>query len=152
MPPERRCSLRQHVLAFRATMLIEIGDARADDRNGCAALHAGELTLEPVRPRHIIGVQSGRITPCRTVETKVERGGEPGALGVADDHEPGIVEPVEDLTCAVGRGVVDHEELEVPNGLPEHTGNGLPDEAGIVVRGEEDGNERHGRLAYGAWR
>ena len=81
---------------------------------------------------------------CR-VEAAVQRSGEPLALVVADHAKAPVGQQVERLLRAVRRCVVDDEELEVANGLPQDAVDRDAEVARVVVRGEQDSNERHGR-------
>jgi hypothetical protein len=145
MPAERASPLRQHVGATPMAVFVEIGDRRAHDRGSGVGTHQVGLTLEPFRQCNVVGVQPRDVLPVRLVEPAVEGSGEAALLVVAEDDEARVVDSGEDVRGVVGRGVVDHEQLEVAERLPQHTVDRLTQEACIVMDGEQDGDERHGR-------
>ncbi len=93
---------------------------------------------------------------ARLVEPAVQRAGEPELLVVADDAEPRVRDVREYLGRAIGRRVVDDDELEIARRLAEALATAAPGVALAVVNGEEHGDERrgwHGRpVAYGPCR
>ena len=56
-----------------------------------------------------------------------------------------VGERADDFRRLVGRRVVDHDQLEIGERLPEHALDGGRQIAGVIVDGQEDRDERHGR-------
>ena len=119
---------------------IEIDHCGSQNRN---AFHVSKLSLETLRERDVVRIEPRDVPPLRALETAVERRREPELLVVPQDEETWIVGPRKPRGRLVGRGVVDDDELEVRNGLSQHTLDRRRDEAVVVVHGEQHGNERH---------
>lgn len=123
------------------TVLVEIDDRRADDGDPRLGLDAGDLPLDSIGARDVVGVEPRHVLAGCVVQRAIQRGGETEPHVVPEHPDSSIVEAFDGL---VGR-VVDDDELEVAERLREHTADGFAEEARVVVRREQNGDERHGR-------
>ena len=145
---------RHEVETPDAVAVVEIEDAAPYDRDGRARPHPRELALEPPRHGDVVCVETRDVPATDLLEAPVQRGREAELSVVSEDDESRVVDRAENVRRPVRRGIVDDDELELGNGLPEHAPHGHAQEALGVVSGEEHGNERrrgfHGRpVAYG---
>src|SRR5215204_5416807 len=105
--------------------------------------HESLLLLEPRRDRDVIGVEASNEWGPGEAKRPVERRSTPVVLLAVDD-DPRIARSVlrQDLRARVRGPVVDHDQLEVREGLREHALDGLSQEPLAVVDGHYD---RHAR-------
>jgi GT2 family glycosyltransferase len=129
-------------------MLVQLQRRRTGDSEPRVAAEHGELALQPARQRDVVGVEAGHIPARGEIERPVERGGEADALVVAHDDDTRVGDLLQQLRSPVRRAVVDDDELQVPHSLPKHARHSCGQKALRVVRGEQDGHEGHGALAY----
>jgi hypothetical protein len=108
------------------------------------------LALEPPGTGDVVVIESGDIAPARNVEAAVQRCGEPGLLVVPQDRQSFLADSGQELGGRVRRGVVYDDQLEVSFGLSQHAVHRVAEVARAIVDGEEERDEGHGRLAYGA--
>ena len=99
------------------------------------------MALEPLRQRHVVGVEPRDVPAGRPVERAVERRGKTALLIVAKHRHSRVADGLDRL----GGAVVDEDQLEVRQRLSEHALDRFVQEALVVVHGEQDGDERHGR-------
>src|SRR5438034_7527180 len=64
--------------------------------------------------------------------------------GVVNDPDPRILELSNPFQCVVGRGVVDHDQLEITERLSEDPLDGFGDEGTRVIGGGDNADTRHG--------
>src|SRR5215213_9204997 len=105
--------------------------------------HESLLLLEPRRDRDVIGVEASNEWGPGEAKRPVERRSTPLVLLAVDDN-PRIARSVlrQDLRARVRGPVVDHDQLEVREGLREHALDGFSQEPLAVVDGHYD---RHAR-------
>ena len=91
-----------------------------------------DLGGQALRPRHVVGVEDRHERRAGALERGVARRRRAGVDGQADEHDAGVAEAGTDLGRAVGRRVVDDDDLEVAEGLvqeaaerPRHVGLGV---------------------------
>ena len=145
LPPNSSRALRHPMQSPWTSCLVEIEHGGPDDRGGGRSSDPRDLGLQAFRERDIVRVEPRDVPPRRPVEGAVERGGEPELLVVRDHGETRIRDRREHGGRPVRGGVVDHDQLEVPERLPEHALDGEAHPACVVVHGQQNGNERHGR-------
>ncbi len=145
VPAQGQRTLRQQMRSSPVPALVEVGDSRAHDGRMRVGAKPLDLTLEPLGQRDVVRVEAGDVLAARFVEPAVERGGETALPVVAQHGEARVVDLREHGGRLVGRRVVDREQLEVAERLAQHAVDGLAQKARVVVNGEEDGHERHGR-------
>ena len=145
VPTQRPRSAREHVGAPPPAAFVEIDDGRADDRSARVEAKSLHLQTQAIWLGDIVGVEPGHVFPTCAIEAAVERGGETGLLLVPQDCETRVVDGGEYRRRVVRRCVVDHEQLEIVERLGQHAVHRFPQEARVVVDGQQDGDERHGR-------
>ena len=145
VPTQRPRSAREHVGAPPPTALVEIDDGRADDRRARVEAKPLHLQTQAIRLGDVVSVESSHVFATSAFEAPVERGGEAGLLLVPQDHETPVVDGGEYRRRVVRRCVVDHEQLEIVERLGQHAVDCFRQEARVVVDGQQDGDERHGR-------
>ena len=139
--------------ATHPTVVPEVDRAGPDDGRCRGGAHACREPLEPRRTRDVVRVEARDVAPARLADPDVERAGEAEGLLVPHDAEPRVVDTGEELTRAVDRAVVDDDELEIPERLPQHARHRLADRRACVAGREDDGDEgRAHRLAEGSLR
>ena len=131
MPAEQSRTVRHHVRSPARARGGEIHDRRADDGN--VIPKPGNLLLKARPNGDVVGIETRNVTPLRKIETGVQRGGKPEALGVRDDLQAWIRIAVQNLRRRVGGAVVDDDQLEIPQGLFQDAVDRFADERGIVV-------------------
>ena len=145
-PPATRGSTSvEEVHAPRLAVVVDVEDARPGEAHSTSRVEEREAAREPVRERSIVGVHSRDVAPASLVESPIQGARETELLVVSQHAHAGIVERVEHGVRAVSRGVVDDDQLEVGDGLPEDALKCGAHERPSVVHGDEDGDERRGR-------
>ena len=103
-----------------------------------------ELALQPVGPADVVGREQRDVAAARRADRRV--GGVGGAaIGSGEQDDARIVEAPDDRRGAVARPVVHDHQLEIADGLREHTVDRLGDMPGVVVRRHRDGDEWRAR-------
>ena len=97
----------------------------------------------------VVRVEAGHQRRPRQEQGSVERPGQAGAR-LPFDPQPRLAEGAQEISRPVGRSVVDHDELEVGQGLPEHARRRRPDPVHTVVDRHEhgDGRGRRGPVTH----
>ena len=128
-----------------ASLAVEIEDAAAHDTDGRSRSDSLHLRLESPGQRHIVRVEARDVATGGPFQTPVERRREAQLLPIREHREPRVGERGEQRRRLVGRRVVDDDQLEVAERLPEHALDRGRQIEGVVVDGQEDRDERHGR-------
>ena len=128
----------------------ELAHARSQHCHAVGGSDPGKLPLEPIGHRHVVGIESRDVAAARVIEPEVQRGGEALTFVVAKDDEARVLVAGEELRRAILRAVVDDDELELGERLPEDAADGRVEEALRVVRRENDRDERGFRSLHGA--
>ena len=144
-PPHGTGTRRHPVDATDAPVVAEVDRPGTDDRRGRARRHPRREPLEPFGTREIVGVEAREVPPGRRFETDVERTGEAERHVVPHDADTWVVDRGDDVAGAVDRAVVDDDELEIAERLPEHARHRIADRGAGVAGREDDG---HGRRAH----
>ena len=95
--------------------------------------------------RDVIGIEPGDVEAACVFQRTIERGGQAQLLRVREHREAWVVDLGKNCGCSVRGSVVHDDQLEVGDGLPENAVDGDADVTGIVVNGQENRDERHGR-------
>ena len=125
--------------------LVEVEDPGPDRGDRRSRSDSSELGFEPLGQGDIVRVEPGDVSALGLVEATVQRRGEAELLLVADHPEPRVLDSGEDCGRLVRRSVIDHDQLEVVDGLPQHAFDGHGEEARVVMDREENRDQRHGR-------
>ena len=104
-----------------------------------------DLKLEALGQGNVVRIQTGDVATGCTLQAPVQRRGEAEPLVVPEDDHARIGNRRQRPRRLVRRRVVDHDQLEVAKRLTQHALNGETDVTRLVVSGQQDGNERHGR-------
>ena len=135
---------RAEAIGFR-----ELEHGASDDCDAGVGAQVRELLLEPVRQRDVVGVEPRDVRAAGEIQRAVERAGEPQRVVVANDHEPRIVEGLENRGRPVARAVVDDDQLEILDRLAQDARDGVAQVALAVLHREENRDERSGLRAHG---
>ena len=137
----------------RAVAGVELAHRTPEHGEPGRRAHALDLTLEPVRHRHVVGIESCDVSPSSLVEPEVQASRESLALLGPENDEPRIRDAREQVRRPVLRAVVHDDELEVRERLAEDARDSRAEEAISVVRRENDRDERGlGSLHGAGWR
>ena len=128
-----------------AAGLVEVEDRGPDRSHRRSRSDSGELRLEALRQGDVVRIKSGDVSAFGFAEATVQRRSEAELLLVAEHPEPRVPDGGEDCRRLVRRCVVDHDQLEVVDGLPQHAFDGRGEEARVVMDREENRDQRHGR-------
>ena len=120
---------------------------RAERGHGRVVLQEGELAGEPVGMGNIVGVHQRHDPRAGPLDPLLERRGE-AAVGAAGDNNSTVAagEVFEGLPRAVGRAVVDRQQLPVGKRLCSDALHGGSEEIPGIPHREHDG---HARLVGG---
>ena len=124
-------------------LLVQIQDGGAYNGGVVTPSQAGELPFEPLRKRHVVAVEAGRVPAARPVESPVERSRQARLFVVCHHQEARILNRGKQRGRSVRGGVVHHDQLEIRRRLAQHALDGRTEEACLVVDGKKDGDERH---------
>jgi hypothetical protein len=139
VPPERR------IVVDRAVR-VDQAHRGAGEIVSAVRARARLQPREPLRVVDIVGVEYREIAAAGNAESAVDRRVR-ARVGLCQHANAGVVEAVQDLGGAVGRTVVDGDQFPVRERLAQHARDRLRDEALVVVRRKNDGNE--GRRGHG---
>jgi len=129
----------------RSFGLVEIEDRRPEGSDARQSANARELCLESIGQRNVIGVDAGDIPTLRELESTVERRCKSELFRIRQHRQPPVGDIREERRGSVRGGIVDDDEREVVDGLPQHAFHRRSEIAGVVVDGQENRDERHGR-------
>ena len=112
-----------------------------------ALAHEGELAGELLRPPEVVGVDKGDVAAGGGADAGVARRRRAAVLGERDRPDPRIGggERPDERRRAVARGVVDEDELPVPEALRPDRGHGLGERRGGVPDRGDDRDRRRRR-------
>jgi hypothetical protein len=145
VPPERPRAGGHDVRPAAAPALVEIGHRGPDDRGAPLGLEALHLPLQALGDGDVVGVQPRDVAAARPLEATVQRACKPELPFVAEHLQPAVLDSVEHGLRPVRRRIVDDQQLEVCERLREDAAERVREEARVVVHGQQDGDERHGR-------
>ncbi len=122
------------------TLGVDQAHRAEDERRALRAGH-GPRVLDPLRLEDVVRVQNrDEVAPAfrdRPVDRRVR-----APIVLRDDAHAGKGMVREDVEAPVPRPVVDDEQLRDRQRLVPHAVDGLPDEARVVVRRNDDGDHR----------
>ena len=145
-PADAHGAWRVAVERSRPARRIEIEHGGTDNCRVCTvALHSLELAREAFGQRNVVGVETGDVASACFGEPAVERGGQSRLLVVREHAKARVADCREQPRRLVRGSVVDDDQLQVVDGLAQDALHGLAEEARVVVDGQKDGDERHGR-------
>ena len=129
--------------ALRVTSGVDDERPRADRDVLRMRVEEGELLREPMREHHVVGVEVGDERRARLAEAGIARRRH-AAVRKRDDADARIASrrTRRRRGRAIGRTVVEHEELELGEIAREHAAHRLGDESLAVVDGHDDGDAR----------
>src|ERR1700722_20044651 len=111
------------------------------EREGRVGVEGSHATLEELRRPDIVGVEEGEILARRIPCAVVARRCRP-AVYLLDQPHARAVFP-DDRECAVSRAVVDANDFEILERLPDNAIEGAGDSRGRIVRRDDYRNARH---------
>src|SRR5436190_7437400 len=138
-----------------AALRVDLALAAPDDGHGGLGVEDRKLALEAPGLRPVVGVLHRHDRRPRLPQPGVEGAGDPHVLVHAQDADPGVPggERLGDLHRAVGRPVVDHDQLQRLDRLSQHRVDRPRERVLVVVGADEDADPRgHGeaRPVYGS--
>ena len=108
----------------------------------------GERHSEPARPVGVVGIEEGDDPGARRRKPEIARAARAEIALGRDDPDARVGEGREIAARAVGRGVVDHDQLEPRALLRQHAGDRARQAGRAVVGRKDDGDVRQvGRIA-----
>ncbi len=132
---------RHQVQRARLPVVVDLQHARAE-HGRTPATDVLELAGEPLRLGDVVGVEPRDVPRTSGVDAAVERGSETESLRVRQHDEPRVVDRCEELVRAVLRRVVDDDQLELGQRLPQDARDRLAEGRDGIVGREDDGDER----------
>jgi len=113
---------------------------RIGQRHPGIGFHQQDAFFQVCRLHGVVGVQAADIKPFRHPHPGVAGGGSALVL-LPDDCQIGApVRPLKRVQHArrdiVGRAVIDHDDLEIPQGLCPDAGDGVTQKPAVIVAGD----------------
>ena len=112
------------------------------------ALQNAELSGQALGPPGIVGVEERDPLPARRPDAGIAGRSGAGVL-LADQAQPVVAGGAGEGAAAVGAAVVDHDQLEVGEGLGEDRADRAGDVRRLVVERDHDAHRRRGARPAG---
>jgi hypothetical protein len=101
-----------------ASAYAQIGKSGADKADIFMKVKKIQLGLEPGRKGHVIRIHPGNEHGFAQSQATVQ-GGPETLIGLVDNLEPGVIQPVEVFLGTIGGTVINYQECEVSKRLVE---------------------------------
>lgn len=148
VPPDRRIRARKAKVASHPDPVVHDENVAPDRDKIGARLEEAHVALEPVREPDVVGVERSDVSAPRTLEELVPASGDTSALREADEPEAFVTEGLDDRRSSIGRAVVDDEQLQARERLPEDARQSGADMALVITCRDENGYERCRRRSH----
>jgi hypothetical protein len=126
------------------TVRVEVDRPCPHDRRGWPGADPRDDSLEPAGERDVVGVHPRDVCAPGDVEAAVQRPRETQRFLVPENTEPRVTDRRERIARSVDRAVVDDDQLEIVDRLPEDAVDSLSNRRLGVACGEDDGHEGRG--------
>ena len=120
----------------------EFDEPAAAGRDIGSRFQKRDLTGQPIRQRHVVGIHAGNVLRRNQVDTGIERENNAGILFIAKHADPRVAKRPTDRLGAVRRAVVDNEQLKRFERLREDALDCLSQESLAVIDRQEHRHDR----------